>query len=65
MLVLGRKVEEVVVIGGEIVVAVLGIKGNQVRLGIQAPRQVPVWREELGPPDGHAAGPQTAESERA
>jgi carbon storage regulator len=49
MLVLGRKVEETVVIGGHIVVVVLSVEGNRVRLGIQAPRQVPIYRGELGP----------------
>jgi carbon storage regulator len=50
MLVLSRKADEVIVIGGQIVVAVLRIEGNQVRLGIQAPRQVPIYRGEIEPP---------------
>src|SRR5262249_54906396 len=47
MLVLGRKVGERVVIGDGIVVTVLAVRGLSVRLGIEAPRSVPVNREEL------------------
>jgi carbon storage regulator len=54
MLVLSRKIAETVVIDGQVVVSVLGIQGNRVRLGIEAPRQVPVYRGELRPPDAQA-----------
>lgn len=47
MLVLSRRSNESIVIGGEIVVTVLEIKGDQVRLGIRAPRSVTVHREEV------------------
>lgn len=47
MLVLSRRSNESIVIGGEIVVTVLEIKGDQVRLGIRAPRHVTVHREEV------------------
>lgn len=47
MLVLGRKVNEKLVIDGGIVITVVKIDRNQVRLGIEAPGEVPVWREEL------------------
>jgi len=47
MLVLSRKLGETLVIGGEITVRVVEVKGNTVRLGIDAPRQVPVLRSEL------------------
>ncbi|QGG94663.1 carbon storage regulator CsrA [Actinomarinicola tropica] len=47
MLVLSRRTNESIVIGGEIVVTVLEIKGDQVRLGIRAPRHVTVHREEI------------------
>lgn len=47
MLVLTRKVDESVTIGDEICVRILEIKGNQVRLGIQAPKQTPVNRTEI------------------
>ena len=49
MLVLTRKTDQQVVIGPNIVVTVLEIRGNRVRLGIEAPRQVPVLRSELVP----------------
>lgn len=47
MLVLTRKPNEEVIIGGSIRIKVLEIKGNRVRLGISAPDQVPVMRSEL------------------
>ena len=47
MLILTRRVGETVMIGEDIVVTVLGIKGNQVRIGVQAPKSVAVHREEL------------------
>ena len=47
MLVLSRKLNEEIRINENIVVRVIGIKGNQVRLGIVAPAEVPVLREEL------------------
>jgi carbon storage regulator len=47
MLILTRRVGETVVVGDEITVTVLGIKGNQIRCGINAPKRVPVHREEI------------------
>ena len=47
MLVLSRKLNQEIRIGEDIVVRVIAIKGNQVRLGIVAPAEVPVLREEI------------------
>ena len=47
MLILTRKIGETVMIGEEVTVTVLGVKGNQVRLGINAPKDVSVHREEI------------------
>lgn len=47
MLILTRRVGEAVMIGTEVTVTVLGVKGNQVRLGINAPKDVAVHREEI------------------
>ena len=47
MLRLSRKVGEKVIIGGDVVVEVLEVSGSTVRLGIQAPRSVPIYREEI------------------
>jgi carbon storage regulator len=47
MLILTRKVGETLNIGDEITVTVLGVKGNQVRMGVDAPREVGVYREEI------------------
>jgi len=47
MLVLTRKLQEVVVIGTNIEVQVLGIHGDQVRIGFSAPRNIPIYRKEV------------------
>jgi carbon storage regulator len=47
MLILNRRVGETLRIGEEIAVTVLGIQGHQIRIGIQAPKSVPVYREEI------------------
>ena len=51
MLILTRRVGETVMIGDDIQVAVLGVKGNQVRVGIEAPTAINIVREELLKPD--------------
>ena len=47
MLILTRKVGEKLVIGENVTVTVLGVKGNQIRIGIEAPPEVQVHREEI------------------
>ena len=47
MLILTRRIGETLMIGDDIEVTVLGVKGNQVRLGIKAPKNVRVNREEI------------------
>ncbi len=47
MLILTRRVGETLMIGDDITVTVLGVKGNQVRVGVNAPRNVAVHREEI------------------
>lgn len=65
MLILTRRTGETVMIGHDVTLTVLGVKGNQVRIGIAAPKSVPVHREEiyeriqremLGDVDGNVAG---------
>jgi carbon storage regulator len=67
MLILTRRVGESVVIGEDVTVTVLGVKGNQVRIGINAPKHVAVHREEIferikngrGPAPGDGAATTT------
>jgi carbon storage regulator len=47
MLVLSRRTNESIVIDGNITISVLGTKGNNVRLGIEAPKEIPIRRKEL------------------
>ena len=47
MLILTRRVGETLMVGDQVTVTVLGIKGNQVRIGVNAPRDVAVHREEI------------------
>jgi len=47
MLILTRRITESIIIGDDVKITVLGVKGNQVRLGIDAPKDISVHREEI------------------
>lgn len=47
MLILTRRIGETLMVGDDVTVTVLGVKGNQVRLGVNAPKEVAVHREEI------------------
>lgn len=47
MLILTRRIGETLMVGDEVTVSVLGVKGNQVRLGVNAPKHIAVHREEI------------------
>ena len=63
MLILTRRVGESVVIGEDVTVTVLGVKGNQVRIGINAPKTVAVHREEIFERIKNGRAPGDAEPE--
>ena len=47
MLILTRRISESIIVGDDVKITVLGVKGNQVRLGIDAPKDIAVHREEI------------------
>jgi carbon storage regulator len=60
MLVLSRKTNQSIMIGDAIRIIVVGFEGDQVKLGIEAPRDVPVHRFEIFQEIAHAASPEAA-----
>lgn len=65
MLVLSRKLGEKIMIGENIVVTVVKIDRNQIRIGIDAPVDVPVYREEIDPNAAARSKPEVAVAEEA
>ena len=65
MLVLSRKRDSSIHIGADIRVTILGIRGNQVRVGVEAPAAVPVWRDEVLPKGRTGLEAQTREDGRS
>ena len=61
MLIVTRRIGERIMIGSDVTVTVLGVKGNQVRLGVDAPKSVPVHREEIFERIKHERDPERHE----
>ncbi len=47
MLILTRKIGETLIIKNDIIITILSIKGNQIRIGIEAPKDIPIYRKEI------------------
>ena len=62
MLILTRRVGESLMIGNDVTITVLGVKGNQVRIGVKAPKEVAVHREEILSRIEEAAAEESEES---
>lgn len=64
MLILTRKVGEAVMVGDEVKITVLGLRGNQVRIGVTAPREVSIHREEAQVRNQNQSGDNTEADRR-
>ena len=62
MLILTRRVGETLMVGDDVTVTVLGVKGNQVRIGVNAPKEVAVHREEIYQRIQHEKSSNTGEN---
>ena len=62
MLILTRRINESLIIGDNVTVTILGLKGNQVRIGVDAPRDVAVHRKELAQKQESAVDDGSSES---
>ena len=58
MLILTRRIGEIIRIGDDVTVTVRGVTGNQVRVGVEAPKDIPVHREEIFERIRHERDPQ-------
>lgn len=58
MLILTRRISEALIIGDDVTITVLGIKGRHVRLGINAPKEISIYREEIYQPIQQEKGKQ-------
>lgn len=47
MLILTRRIGEKIVLGEDVIISIVGVKGSQIRIGTEAPPEVPVYREEI------------------
>jgi carbon storage regulator len=63
MLILTRRVGETLMIGADVAITVLGVKGNQVRIGVKAPKDVAVHREEIFEKIKHEDGANAPDTE--
>lgn len=62
MLILTRRIGETLIIGDDVTITVLGVKGNQVRIGVNAPKDVSVHRQEIYEKIQNEGGPEPESS---